>query len=212
MGQRLRQLYVLVGFNVCWLACVAPAAHGLPYVGPICVLMFAATVLSMSANFMGDALLLPIAGVFGYVVDSLLVVAGVFAFPQQAAWGWPTMWWMVALWLNLAVALPVIFRWMIARPIVAAVFGLVGGPLAYWSGGKLGAVQFGGDLPVSLYPALAIVGAVWGVTMVLGAQLLAQLDGLTTRVIDPQAHSSTNAESDPSTATNNHPTSSEVTA
>lgn len=181
IARRAKQLSVLVGFDLGWFACVVPAAAGAPYVGPIFVLLLAAVVLSMSDNFMGDALLLPIAAVFGYVVDGAMVLAGLFTFPQVAAWGWPVAWWMVALWVNLAVALPLIFKWTGRLPLIAALFGLIGGPLAYWSGALLGAVT----VTANFWLTMAVIGVVWAITMPLAGRLLARLEGLTDRVVDP---------------------------
>lgn len=182
MGGRAKTLSVLVGFNACWFACVLPAAYGLPYVGPIVVLMFSAAVLSMSRNYMGDALLVAAGVVFGYVLDSALVLIGAFTFPPGASWGAPTTWWMVAMWVNLATAMPVLFRWMIGRPFVAAVFGLLGGPSAYYSGEKLGAIELGDNLVF----AMIAVGVGWALTMPLGVKLMQRLDGLTLRKVDPE--------------------------
>ena len=48
--------------------------------------------------------------------------------------------WLIALWLNLAAALNFSLAWLKGRHLLAAAFGAVGGPLAYYGGAKLGGV------------------------------------------------------------------------
>jgi hypothetical protein len=45
------------------------------------------------------------------------------------------------MWALLATTLNVSMRWLHGRPWSAAAFGALGGPLAYWAGARLGAVE-----------------------------------------------------------------------
>ena len=61
------------------------------------------------------------------------------------------------------------------RRAVAAVVGAVAAPLAYYAGGRLGAVEF-----VNVGAALLVIGAGWVVLMPVLVSLAARLDGYAT--------------------------------
>jgi hypothetical protein len=65
---------------------------------------------------------------------------------------------MVCLWLNFAATLNVSMAWLRGRFLLAALFGAIGGPLAYYSGAKLGATE---ALPTSTGMLLLAIG--WGI-------------------------------------------------
>ena len=73
-------------------------------------------------------------------------------------------------------------RFMRGRPLLAAVFGLVGGPLAYLAGHKIGGIQF-----VDQAAALAMLAIGWAVMMPLLMQLGERFDGVTTEPSDRDA-------------------------
>ena len=65
---------------------------------------------------------------------------------------------MVSLWLNFAATLNVSLAWLRSRYLLAAIFGGVAGPLAYYSGAKLGATE---ALPTMSGILVLAVG--WGI-------------------------------------------------
>lgn len=62
--------------------------------------------------------------------------------------------WMIALWANFATTLNLSLAGLQTRPWLAALLGLVGGPLAYWGGAGLGAMTFVAPLPALIALAL----------------------------------------------------------
>jgi len=64
-------------------------------------------------------------------------------------------------------------RFMRGRPLLAAAFGIIGGPLAYLAGHKIGGIQF-----VDQPAALATLAIGWAVMMPLLMQLGERLDGV----------------------------------
>ena len=48
---------------------------------------------------------------------------------------------MIGLWMNFAATLNVSMAWLRGRYLLAAAFGAIGGPLAYYGGAKLGATE-----------------------------------------------------------------------
>jgi len=77
------------------------------------------------------------AGAAGYTADSVLVLTGVLRFPPHAVLGWPSTVWMVALWVLQAAVLGGALSWMQRRFILAAIVGVIGGPLAYLAGERM---------------------------------------------------------------------------
>ena len=78
--------------------------------------------------------------------------------------------WMVALWANFATTLNLSLAGLQSRPWLTALLGLVGGPLAYWGGAKLGAMTF-----VAPLPALIALALGWAVLTPLLLALAATL-------------------------------------
>ena len=63
---------------------------------------------------------------------------------------------MVSLWIAFATTLNHSLRWLVNRPVAAALCGAIGGPLAYLAGAKLGALTIGAPLP-----AIALIAVLW---------------------------------------------------
>ncbi|HPB74378.1 MAG TPA: DUF2878 domain-containing protein [Chromatiaceae bacterium] len=78
--------------------------------------------------------------------------------------------WMLALWANFATTLNLSLAGLQTRPGLAAVLGLVGGPLAYWGGAGLGAMTF-----VAPLPALITLALGWALLTLLLLALAATL-------------------------------------
>ena len=98
--------------------------------------------------------LIAVVCVLGSTVDSLLLNAGVFAFKQP---GVLIPFWLVLLWALLAITLNHCLAWT-AKPLWRAILlGAIGGPLSYYAGQRLGAVQF----PLGLWPTLLGLSLLW---------------------------------------------------
>ena len=98
--------------------------------------------------------LIAVVCVLGSTVDSLLLNAGVFAFKQP---GVLIPFWLVLLWALLAITLNHFLAWT-AKPLWRAILlGAIGGPLSYYAGQRLGAVQF----PMGLWPTLLGLSLLW---------------------------------------------------
>ena len=128
-------------FQAAWFAAVLGAARGIFWIGPLAMLPVLAIHLALRDDRQGELKLLLAAGLLGFLFDSSMVSFGVFMpfphlFPRPFS---PP--WMIGLWLNFAATLNVSLSWLRGRYLLAALFGAVGGPLAYYSGGKLGATE-----------------------------------------------------------------------
>jgi len=162
----------LVAFQLCWLAAVLGAAAGMPWLGVLfAALWLPAHVHAAKPSAAAEIKLIAAAGVLGYGLDSLLVLAGFISFPPQTRLGVPSPLWMVTLWLAFAATLRHVLGWLRGRYLLGALLGVVAGPFAYWSGAKLGAVVL-----TDTAPSLVAVAVEWLVAMPLLIGLVAFLE------------------------------------
>ena len=102
-------------------------------------------------------------GSAGIATDAALSLAGVYDFPD----GVLLPFWLCCLWLAFAAALGRSLSWLGGRPLLAGLAGAVAFPLNYWAGQRLGAVEFGYPLLVTL----AVLALVWGAVLPLMVRL-----------------------------------------
>lgn len=152
-----------VGFQVIWFACVLGAAWQRPWLGPLVALPLFLAHLGTRQRRSAEIRLLAGSGSLGFALDSLLVFGGLVAFPESARLGGPSTLWMVTLWVAFACTLRGPLSWLLERPMLAALLGLLAGPLSYFAGARLGAIELGAPLWLSL----AAVGATWGLAMLV---------------------------------------------
>jgi len=135
-------LYV-VGQTVGWFACVVGAAHGRDWLGFLVV----AALLALHLGTRGKrsarriVILTGVSILFGFAFDSLLILAGVY---EPVRWVMPAPWatiWLLALWVNFALIVDVPLKWLQQHLAIAAAFGGIFGPAAYWAGQRLGAIR-----------------------------------------------------------------------
>jgi len=150
-----------IGFQVGWFVCILGAANGRPHLGVLAATVLVGLHLAWQRFRVAEVLLILIAGMFGYLADSTLVVAGIVSFPETAVLGRPSTLWMVALWMMFAATLHVSLGWLRGRYLTGAIIGALAGPLSYYAGARLGAI----DLADPLGMALAVVAAEWILAM-----------------------------------------------
>jgi hypothetical protein len=145
-------------FQVAWFAAVLGAAYERAWLGLLVLLPVLAINLAFATDRRGELKLWAAAGILGFLFDTALVAAGVFA-PKRQFLPHPfSPPWMVGLWLNFAATLNQSLGWLRARPLLAALFGAVGGPLAYYGGARLGAT-----VAVPGVEGLLVLAIGWGV-------------------------------------------------
>jgi hypothetical protein len=150
----------LVLFKLGWLACVMLAADGQPLLATAAVAVVATIHLVGVPVAVKEALLLMAAALIGLAWESLMVATGLLSYPGYGTNGVMAPYWIVAMWVLFATTINHGLRWVKRDWGVAALAGLVGGPLAFFGGAKLGAVEFSHTLT-----ALAVIGAGWAVLL-----------------------------------------------
>lgn len=163
-------------FQFAWFACVLGAAQGLPWLGVSATAIVVAWHLARAKRPLPELALVGLALLLGAGFETLLVQSGWLRFDTGILIAGTASVWMVALWGNLATTLNVSLRLLRSRPVVTAIVGAIGAPLAYYAGSKLGALEF-----VAAGPALAAIAAGWLLLMPLLFAAARRLDGYATR-------------------------------
>ena len=127
-------------FQVSWFACVMGAANSLPYMGIIVTAGILAWHLIQAQAPKAELWLMGSALALGGSFDQALLSFNLVTYMHHG-WGSSAVpVWILGLWLGFSTILNVSLRWMRNQYLVAILFGFVGGPLAYLSAEKLGAV------------------------------------------------------------------------
>lgn len=159
-------------FQLAWFAAVLGAANAMPWAGPLGIGIAIALHLTASRRALPELLLILCCGAIGAVFDSLLVAADWVSYPNGMVVGYAAPYWIVAMWMLFATTLNVSLKWLKPRKGLSILFGLVGGPLAYFSGAKLGAIVLNAELP-----ALLALGFGWALKVPALLLLAERLDG-----------------------------------
>lgn len=163
----------IVLFQILWLACVAGAGKGYPWAGLPVLLVFCGYHAYVSSTRKADFSLLAICVVIGGACDTLLLQLGLLRFDQPIPSTAFAPVWILMLWAGFALTLNHSMAFFKGKTAAAIVFGVLGGPLAYWVANHVwSAVQFTAP-DWQVYGALAIV---WGVLtpclLALGTRLI----------------------------------------
>lgn len=149
-------------YQVGWFACVLGAAWGHGSTGAGLALVLVAVHLALAEHPGRELPLLLAAGTVGIVADTLHARFGVLNFNGHEA-GQLAPLWIVALWIQFGTVLHFCMKWLSRRYLLAAVLGLVGGPMSFLAGERLGAATFGEPR----LACLAILALTWSIALPL---------------------------------------------
>ncbi len=133
-----------VAYQAVWFAVVASAARGRAELGIAASVLFVGVQLTLSGRRALDVRLMAAAILLGLMVDGTL---GFFdwlryASPAPALPPHGAPLWILCLWASFALTLTRSLAWLMRRPWLGALFGALGGPLAYASAARgFGAVE-----------------------------------------------------------------------
>jgi hypothetical protein len=144
-------------FQAGWLACVLGAAHGMPWGGIAVAAAVVAWHAARARRPAQELKLVALAVLAGALCDSALAASGWIAFAPEAPAAGLAPWWILAMWALFATTLNVSLAWLRTRLPLAGLLGAVCGPLAYWAGARLGALEL--RQPAAALGALALAWA-----------------------------------------------------
>ncbi|MCA1796203.1 MAG: DUF2878 domain-containing protein [Geobacteraceae bacterium] len=145
-------------YQIGWFSCLLGAALGFPLPGAFASLGLILLHLLLTDAPRAEVRLLLAACLVGIVVDSLQQAAGLFTFKTDPNWPLWLPLWVFVIWIQFATLLRFALHWLLGRYLLGALFGAIGGPLAYWSGIRMGAATFGENPQLTLL-VLALVWA-----------------------------------------------------
>lgn len=145
-------------FQGAWFACVLGAAHGRATAGTCAALAVVLLTWLASERRAVDAALTAQAVLMGFAWDSAMLRLGWVLYASPSPFGLWAPGWILALWALFATLVRGPLSWMHGRPLLAAAFGAVGGPLSYLAAVRLGAGSFA-DQKI----ALGALAAGWAV-------------------------------------------------
>ena len=161
----------LAVFKVAWTAVVVSAAAGVPVVGAIAVAIAVGIRLWSCDNPEAEIRLLLVAATMGLAWESTLVLAGLLEYSSGTWMPGLAPYWIVAMWILFATTLNSGMRWLRRSTAIAAVAGAIGGPLAFFAGASIGAVEL-----ASPVIALISIGIGWAVMLPFLVKLAIRLD------------------------------------
>lgn len=151
----------LLGHQATWFTAVIAAGAGLTWPGVMAVVFFGVWRLTVSRHFGLELRLGLLALALGLGLETVWTGAGLLTYSTSGPDGGVPAW-ILALWGGFALTVVPLLGMLHARPLLAALFGALGGPAAYWGAGQgWGAVQFAEPYPLSLLA----VGLGWALAM-----------------------------------------------
>ena len=156
MGTMIKNLAF---FQIGWVACVMFAAAGEPLLATLSVAAVAAVHLVSVKVPVKEALLLMIAAVIGLGWESFMVWTGLAQYPGYES-SLLAPFWIVVMWVLFATTINHGLRWTKRNLWVASLAGLLGGPMAFFGGMNLGAVEFSHTAA-----ALVVIGLGWALLL-----------------------------------------------
>ncbi len=147
----MKMLLNILIYQATWLLCVLGETRGAVLALPLLGLH-----LFLSEKRKADLQIMVMFLAAGLIIDGTLSGVGFFSFAQPAT---PIPFWLAVIWLALAILPHNSLAWLKERPLLSALFGAIGGPLAYWAGVRLGVADFNWPL----LPSLLLLAVVWAI-------------------------------------------------
>lgn len=146
-------------FQLVWLAAVGGAAQGWWWAGPAALLAFAAWQVPLSRRPGVDVGLMLGAAALGFATDTLWVQLGLMRFSTPLPWSGVAPVWIVALWMGFALTLNHSLASLKRHLALAALLGVLGGPLAYAVADRAWSAV---DLAEPTWSVLLALALAWG--------------------------------------------------
>ncbi len=147
-------------YQVGWFACVLGAAWGRGTAGAVVALILVGLHLTLAQRPALELPVLAAAGVIGIAADSLHAAFGVLEFSGHTGGSLAPLW-IVALWIQFGTVLHFCMRWLSGSYLLASCLGLIGGPVSFLAGERLGAAAFGEPRMASL----TILALTWSLAL-----------------------------------------------
>ncbi|MGB7343477.1 MAG: DUF2878 domain-containing protein [Pirellulaceae bacterium] len=148
-------------YQLGWFACVLGAAYQWPWLGAAMAMSLVCIHMMLTTDQPNQARLLIAALCIGVFVDTLLLILGVYSFPSGSIVDWFPPVWMSVLWIQFATTFRYCLSWMSGRYALCSIAALLGAPVAFVGGERLGAVLLFSPRITNLL----ILGTLWAIAL-----------------------------------------------
>lgn len=150
-------------YQVGWLVCILGAAWGWPVSAAVLGAALIGVHVAVSGRqWRAEIALIVVALALGLVVEGFQVWSGTYArFTSGVVLAWLSPPWLLVMWAQFATVCRGSLKGVMLVPWRAVLFGAVGGPIAFWAGERLGAV----DLARPLGEGLLRLALSWAIAL-----------------------------------------------
>lgn len=157
-------------FQLLWAAAVMGAAQGVELLAWGVLIAMVAAQVTLTRQWRQDLLLIATGALLCLLMEPLWLLPDVLQYRDwQQHWWAPH--WVWALWLGFAVSFRYSLNWLCGRPVLAALFGALGGVFSVTMGIRLGAA--------TAPQGWLLLATVYGVSWAIAVPLLAQVATMT---------------------------------
>lgn len=147
--------YVL--YELGWCACVLGAAWEHPWIGSVFGVVPIVVHVALAARRYDAGVLTLWTAAVGLAVDTAQIALGTLRFDVGTVAAWLPPPWLVLVWAQFAMTFHFGLEWLKGHPTRAALFGALGGPLAFLAGARLGVVT----LHPAMWPSVLSLAVAW---------------------------------------------------
>jgi hypothetical protein len=137
-------------YQIGWFACVLGAASHRPWAGLVGAVLLIGAHVALARERSVEVRLIAVATAVGVVVEMIQIAGGTYRFTSGTVVEALPPPWLLAMWAQFATTFRYSLRTVISRRPIAALFGAIGGPMAFLAGERLGAVTLLPPLTQSL--------------------------------------------------------------
>ena len=167
----MKNLLNILMFQGAWFALVLLGNQVVFWLLPIL-----AVHIILQQRPLAELSLIAVASVTGIIADTLILNLGGYQFTSNVQIEFLGIaiipWWLMCLWLFFCATLRHSLVFLQQKKLLASILAAVSGPLSYFAGMKLGAVNFGWSIPV----IIAVLASLWAVLLPLFFWLSRYLD------------------------------------
>lgn len=146
-----------------WFATVFAAAAGRPFLAAAASLAAVLVNVAIAPNRAAELRLVLQAAIVGLVFDAIVINSGLATYASPGPIESLPPFWLLTIWMAFATSLNVSLAWLKYRLVLAGLLATVVGPLSYYAGARLGAMEFSQPLWIPV----VVLGALWALAFPL---------------------------------------------
>ena len=173
-------------FQILWFACVLGGAKNLLWPSVLMGIVMVVWQLHPNNRHENDFAMVIAAIILGLVVDTSWTIFGLMEFKDPRPMAPFAPGWILIMWIGFALTVNHSLAWLSNHRLLPPLFGFVGGPLAYYAGLKLGAVEY----LANFWLVSLLLGIVWSISLTIlvkiGTVGMPTASSRTTSTLSPQ--------------------------